>query len=367
MLDLQPRKRSPPCSLGRRLSVRKRISYFLLFSKPGRRMKLLAVLAMVLLGASFLVALWFLAGPSVVEPRYDLYRGKVEAAVGYLEGLYREDVGLVSESAGGELSGIFWLANDNLLAAMALGPYRPGLASAIGTTLETYGVFGNDRVEVLDGVGIGSVPRANVTLVVEEGADHVILTELHTGNPLSDWREYADLLLLESLNSWLAGDEVEARRLFREAVAMWDGKGLVDEATPEDEATLEKYAVYKTALLLIVAQVLQEPFAEFRVAEETMWSAQEESGGVRTDLGLDLVPEGLANAETSALVTLVYDRERVKRLRAERSFREVVGSIPQLSRVNVLLPFGVLGLIGFSVLAVSQNRWGYIGVVCLRR
>lgn len=302
-------------------------------------MKLLAVLAMVLLGASFLVSLWFLAGPSVVEPGYDLYRGKVEAAVGYLEGLYREDVGLVSESAGGELSGIFWLANDNLLAAMALGPYRPGLASAIGTTLETYGVFGNDRVEVLDGVGIGSVPRANVTLVVEEGADHVILTELHTGGLVSDWREYADLLLLESLNSWLAGDELGGRVLFREAVAMWDGEGLVDKATPKDGG----YAVYKTALLLIVAQVLQEPFVDFRVAEETMWSAQEESGGVRTDLGLDLVPEGLANAETSALAILVYDRERVETLRGEGSVREMAGRVPQLSRVDVLLPFGLLG------------------------
>lgn len=330
-------------------------------------MKLLAFLAMVLLGASFLVALWFLGGPSVVEPRYDLHRGKVEAAVGYLEGLYREDVGLVSESAGGELSETFWCANDNLLVAMALGPYRPGLASAISTTLETYGVFGNDRVEVLDGVGIGSVPRANVTLVVEEGADYVILTELHTGGLVSDWREYADLLLLQSLNSWLAGDELGGRVLYREAVAMWDGEGLVDEATPEDEAALERYAVYKTALLLVVAQVLQEPFADFRVAEDLMWSAQEESGGVRTGLSLGLVPEGLANAETSALVTLVYDRERVERLRGEGSVRGVVGSVPQVSRVDVLLPFGVLGLIGFSVLAVSQNWWGCIDVVCLRR
>lgn len=78
-------------------------------------------------------------------------------------------------------------------------------------------------------------------------------------------------------------------------------------------------AVYKLALLLIALQVIQESFDDFGKGERAMWANQNlENGGVVTGINHDGSPESGPNTETTALVILAYDQERISMLKGRR-------------------------------------------------
>lgn len=211
------------------------------------------------------------------------------------------------------LADTYWLGNDNYLAKLALMPYSAVIANAIAAELTVRGFTGNDRFEVLEGTLLPLTPWSGSNVVVEEGADFIVMNETRTGGVIGGWRDYADLALVQSLNLWSAGETEEARNLFKHVLAMWDGRGIMDTAAEADE----QYTAYKLALLLIVAQVVGLTFDDFHAVEQMMWSHQGSGGGIHTEMDFELNVGGFANTETTALAILVYDSTLLPALRGE--------------------------------------------------
>ena len=77
-------------------------------------------------------------------------------------------------------------------------------------------------------------------------------------------------------------------------------------------------AIYKLALLLITLQIVGEPFDDFNKIEDRLWVNQDEdTRGIRTGIKPDGSVGGDPNTETTALVLLAYDEDRIAMLRGE--------------------------------------------------
>ena len=143
--------------------------------------------------------------------------------------------------------------------------------------------------------------------------DYIVLTEVHDRIDLPDWEGYGNLLALQSLNEWLRGNERESQRLYSALVSMWDGRGIDDKATKADN----RYSVYKIALVLLLSKIYGDVPSQAVAMERVMWSAQAESGGIRTDVDADTyVVGGYTNTETTSLVLLAYDEALIESLRS---------------------------------------------------
>ena len=101
--------------------------------------------------------------------------------------------------------------------------------------------------------------------------------------------------------------------MMQTVIQMWDGTGLMDGPARFHRS----YAPYKLALFLIALQVIGEPFDDFKKVERDMWANQDASGGIVTGINFEGAAQGGPNTETTALVMLVYDRERIAMLKGE--------------------------------------------------
>ncbi len=249
----------------------------------------------------------------------------IHQALAYLESVRDESIGLLYESPDGmqtiegsswQLNQVYWAQTDNFLAALALRPYNRALSDSIQTRIAGYQVPSASKpnaITVLDGRIIPDGAAAVRTVIEATGDDYVIVTEVQDGVDISDWEMYGNLLALQSLNEWLRGNEREALRLYYSLLGMWDGHGINDKATREDG----QYAVYKIALTLLLSKVYEEDLSEAAAMEDVMWSAQAESGGIRTDLDAStFAVGGYTNTETTSLVILAYDRALIQSLRS---------------------------------------------------
>lgn len=215
-----------------------------------------------------------------------------------------------------QLNQIYWTQTDNLLAALALMPYNPILSESIWAAIAHYLVPSSRKpnaVAVLGGKTIPDGARAARTIIETTGNDHIVLTEVQDGMDIPDWAEYGNLLALQSLNQWLKGNEHESQRMYSALVSMWDGHGINDKAVRADG----RYAVYKIALVLLLSKVYEDTPSQAAEMERLMWSAQAESGGIRTDVDADTYAVGgYTNTETTSLVLLVYDEALIESLRS---------------------------------------------------
>jgi hypothetical protein len=139
---------------------------------------------------------------------------------------------------------------------------------------------------------------------ITNDANTVVLVELRNySDPIAG--TYANALIYKSLNSYLKGNLTEAKQYFNETLALWDGKGIYDNATVYDG----KYANYKLALLVYASKVLNIPIDS--AIEQKLWSMQQPNGGITSLAGLDGNPVGTANAETTAMTLLIYNNQLI--------------------------------------------------------
>ena len=234
--------------------------------------------------------------PSSVGVAGDDITERIKRGETFLTNLFDARLQLLPEYRG---SSTYWLFHDNYLAAHVLAGTHQDLSRRIRSSLAGFGVTNSGKIEILFGEARHPLPFRNyilTNLAVVEGK--TIRTELVTTNPLSGWKEYADLLLFASL-AQAASAPVEARKDFDQAVAMWDGKGFNDAATKQSGI----YATYKLALYLIAADRLKisAPHRDEVIAR--LLTMQSTEGGWRTDYK-EGKAVGLANVETTCLSLL---------------------------------------------------------------
>ena len=166
---------------------------------------------------------------------------------------------------------------------------------------------------MLDGNQIPLEPFIQERVTVEEEDTYIGFGALDSDSVLAPLEDYADVMLMYALQAWRVGDKSRARELMQTVIQMWDGTGLMDGPAGFHRS----YAPYKLALFLIALQVIPEPFDDFKEVERDMWANQDASGGIVTGINFKGAALGGPNTETTALVMLVYDRERIAMLKGE--------------------------------------------------
>ena len=254
-------------------------------------------------------------------------QANIQRAVAYLEGVEGAShrAGMLYEAPNGtrtiagtswQLNQIYWTQTDNFLAALALMPYNRILSESIWAAITHYEVPSSRKANAFAVLGGETIPdgaRAARTIMETAEEDHIVLTEVQDGMDITDWAEYGNLLALQSLNQWLKGNEQESQRMYSALVSMWDGHGINDKAVRADG----RYAVYKIALVLLLSKVYEDAPSQAAEMERLMWSAQAESGGIRTDVDArTYAVEAYTNTETTSLALIAYDEALIQSLRS---------------------------------------------------
>jgi tetratricopeptide (TPR) repeat protein len=247
----------------------------------------------------------------------------------------------------------FWLVSDNLLAYYAL-LNRSDVANEIELRLRElaskYNLPRNSdglpisyKHEAVIGEIVPIPFNQSVTYVLEKTLDYEIVVEIaNSTQVMTDWQEYADLLLYAALSCYSAGDEANAREYFDRACAMWDGIGLRDKAFEANG----QYEVYKLALLLFTSKRLGLSLEFEKELCKRIWLAQDKNtGGIRTHYLPGGTVIGDANCETSSLVLLAEPSEVV--------LEEITAQ--QLSDFSLLYPLIVcLLIIGIAIVSLRK-------------
>jgi hypothetical protein len=164
-------------------------------------------------------------------------------------------------------------------------------------------VRGSGKIEIVHGEARDPLPFRVPELVTVDKVDgREIRTEKLLARIEERWESYADLLLLSAV-ARAAEEPVAARRDLDRALAMWDGKGLLDPAVTAHGI----YATYKLALLLVAAQRLGAELPMRGAVLARLRELQSPHGGWITDYLPDGSPRGLANVETTCLVLLALE------------------------------------------------------------
>lgn len=251
-------------------------------------------------------------------------------AASYLLRQYNPSLGLIYESddpgthwlvaadppvSNARYDSTYWLYSDNLFAYHALRRYAPSISRTIEETIAGYGVPSSNLFEVLFGADIPDTIFDARNLVVADDGECLVMIRRHD----DEWKvivsDYADMLLYQALDAHFEGKEKAARRYFRAAYAMYDGKGLKDESVAVDGF----YANYKLSLLLYAAKVLGIPLPDFNAIEARLWAMQQPDGGIASLASLQGEGMGSSNVETTSLALLVYEDDLIRRLREHRS------------------------------------------------
>lgn len=245
----------------------------------------------------------------------------MEKARQFLESQYVQEAGLLRAAVTAEPDRRrVYVASDNLLAARALILLRSGLGKSILEKLAVNYEYGfNARHEVILGFDI---PDEFYVLRDEKLAEvyskefdttfELRYEKPDTSRVLTDWYEYADLLVYRALDRILAERVNEARELSSLLLSLWDGYGFNDRTHMADD--LKRYETYKVALALLLCKVLTELGQDCGARRELLdkWqsvlaSMQRDDGGVVTHYIAKretIEPYGDANTETTSIVTL---------------------------------------------------------------
>ncbi len=281
-------------------------------------------------------------------PAFDLYQGNINRAVAYLESRFNTETQLLFEAQGPGgwevcspyedawvvfppwdeckfwyMDQVHWLG-DSALAWMALQSYNAEMSQILRTQLEQPGYSeyaSSDLPDLLSGQRIADPdPLIQKKVYVNHlDGEYLVIGGERSSDVLSPIEDYADVMLQYSIQAWRDGDEELATAYMQQVLETWDGIGIWDAPAminDDDGRIKNEAAVYKLALLLITVQVLDYPFPYFHQVEQRIWSNQDPAtGGIRTGIKPDGSIGGGFNTETTALVLLVYDEERIDMLR----------------------------------------------------
>jgi len=206
----------------------------------------------------------------------------------------------------------YWLYSDNLFAAYALEPFRPNIAAQIKDSLRRYGIPSSGLFEIVVGDQIPTIRNA-VDHIVESTPDYVVVARRHDSQVIS-YGLYADLICYRALRSFLQGKTHEAYRMFRQAVSLWNGKGLDDWSFRIVDGF---HSNQKLALLLYTAKVLKVESPIFTEIERHLWSMQQDDGGLTALSNSEGKPMGSSNTETTALTLLIYNEALIRSVRSK--------------------------------------------------
>ncbi|ADI31178.1 hypothetical protein Shell_0026 [Staphylothermus hellenicus DSM 12710] len=233
----------------------------------------------------------------------------------FLEGQYVSSVGLLRASTTVYPDNItIYIVNDNVLAAKALIVLASPLTFKIIAELNNeYSGGWNGKIDVLLGRDIPDTFYSSYNLLVKEIDGYKVVWEkLNYSSPITDWYNYADLLVYHALDKLLQGSRREAEESFINLTKMWDGYGFRDKAYYETQT----YAVYKCALFIYLYRALQ--YAGSKIINDYSYiydkclsiiaKAQDPKyGGIHTDYRVvdgEIVVEGDMNTETTSIVVL---------------------------------------------------------------
>jgi len=249
----------------------------------------------------------------------------ITRAVDYLVSRFNPALDLIYESddtgdhwLGHEFSGFkwryrqtYWLYSDNLFAAYALEPFRLDVANRIRSALDKYRIPSSGLFEVVVGEPIPTITNA-VDHIVESSSDYVIVARRHD-SPIISYGLYADLICYRSLQLFLQGRTHEACHSLRQAISLWNGRGLDDWSYRVVDGF---YSNQKLALLLYTSKVLGLRFATYAEMEHHLWSMQQGDGGLASLSNPEGKPMGSSNTETTALALLIYNDALIRSVRS---------------------------------------------------
>ena len=235
-------------------------------------------------------------------------------ACSFLEHQYVSEVGLLRASFRPEYSDYNKAyIGDNLLGYEALRVCGQGkLARKINETLNAQyrNYLYSIRWRVLLGVKIESVPRLNFYKVLKTVGNLTVMAEVKRKKPLTDWRDYADWLFLEAINSMIIGNKSKAYKLFKEGMELFDGSGFKDKAYNKTST----YDTYKLGLAVLAYKELSSPLEYKDKISEVLHvisrSQDPVSGGIFTNYraagNRTIFGENIsdANVETTSLIIL---------------------------------------------------------------
>ncbi len=223
----------------------------------------------------------------------------IQAGLSYLMARYNPALGLLNE-APAAAPHIYWLTNDNALAAYAferLG--QAEMSAAIKQSILLYGSDTNGLIEVVWGVPVTFPPYIATKNKIDQVGEDIICREVHDqGDKFIDWQEYADLGFYGALNEFQQGDLAVAQSIYANTLDQFDGTGF------QDKAFSDLYATYKLALALYVGATIQAPNPYREQMLSVMRSMQSPNGGFFTHYRDQQTPEGDTNTETTSLALL---------------------------------------------------------------
>ena len=249
---------------------------------------------------------------------------RLTTAYEYILSRYNPALGLVSESEDGRVNVVngtsvnntYWIYGDNLWAAEALRPYRPGVAANISMTVQSYvEEYGRSMVyEVALGEVIPTTIHGKRNIEAFSGTVNgswvQILLERHqyVDDPegiFYDAEEYTDLCFYLTIDYWLMDDIHASEHWFRNGEGLWNystNKGFYDKAARE--AGLYRNA--ELGLFMLTKNVTGFPSNITSGVEEAVWSYQRENGGIASLSYLNGTVRGTADVETTSALLLAY-------------------------------------------------------------
>ena len=212
----------------------------------------------------------------------------------------------------------YWLVDDNLWAYYALKDYQPIISNSIRSKLKELAILynlttNNDGLpisykhESVIGDIIPYIPFKGFNNYILKENGYRIITEIDKGDSeLTNWQEYADLLLFASLSYYNQGDTTSALVYFNKAKAMWDGVGIWDRASQLDYVERPWcYVTYKLSLLLYASKLLDNKLPFENELLYRIWRQQDQSnGGIRTAYRKDGTPIGDPGTEATSITII---------------------------------------------------------------
>jgi len=236
---------------------------------------------------------------------------RVDLAVSYLENQFNPSLNLCRE-APHVAPNRYWVVGDNLFAYKAFElAGKTDLANSVKSKIielaNTYNL-----PKDANGLPISYAHEAVIGDVVpyipfRGGREYLLYTNsyelktvIYDGPQMTDWQEYADLLLYASLSYWWQGNKTDALNCFNKVKDMWDGMGLMDKWTQQ----YALYSTYKLSLWLYTSKILDQtiPGAAIR----RIWKQQDSDGGIITEYDFDGNPVGDTNTETTSITVIAF-------------------------------------------------------------
>ena len=259
--------------------------------------------------------------PAAAQPvSSNLLARRITAACSFLKSLYNPSLGLIRSTPNGS---IYYIASDNLLVEKALSSCDRTTSQAINQSIISCCDSGYDQMhEALLGARI-HIPInnsaiytvANSTLgklfrgisPTNAGGNYTVLWEVHNATGTFPDCTYADVTVYTALELRLKGNGTGAQHEMDCLTAMFDGRGMVDEAYKDGLAM--EHGIYQSYKLALYIYAQQKISGTYFYGEENLFRLQGPDGGFHT--GYDQIGTYAGtqeNAETTSIAMIAISK-----------------------------------------------------------